>query len=319
MQNLQVFAWLIGLSPIRGSLNAYIKKYPNSDFCIFVTFGFNNQYNKIPSLLFHDWTFRILIEDREKRQPSILEKEYIEHENEVLNSADIVLPLFEETCKRFRETHPMANVKKIDLNVINNMCDEPLDECKILAEKLKSKYILFIGRVHYKIGLQTLIQVVEDGGLSDFKIHVIGMDKSDFPDAPESVVFHGFLRKDVPSENKTYYDLMKGARLMINPTPKWGAYSSIVEGMFFYTPVVVSPFVQFVNEFGDNIDFGAYCNECTKEDILSAISLINNQTEEDYKRMCRNAHNKVKSYTWDNYVKKMIEMMNDYLHDRTSH
>jgi hypothetical protein len=23
MQNLQVFAWLIGLSPIRGSLNAY--------------------------------------------------------------------------------------------------------------------------------------------------------------------------------------------------------------------------------------------------------------------------------------------------------
>jgi hypothetical protein len=27
MQNLQVFAWLIGLSPIRGSLNAYVIEY----------------------------------------------------------------------------------------------------------------------------------------------------------------------------------------------------------------------------------------------------------------------------------------------------
>ena len=97
------------------------------------------------------------------------------------------------------------------------------------------------------------------------------------------------------------------AKVLINPTPKWGAYSSTIEAMYNYTPVIVSPYETFVNEFGRIIDFGLYNEHYTAEGIAKDIEIVifNN----DYKSLCENAHNRVEKYTWSNYVDKVLNLI----------
>lgn len=199
-----------------------VTRYKSSDFCVFLTFDYVNKYNNIPSLLFSDWTYRMKVEDREQRLPSKIEKLYIKYEDSVIESADIVLPMFSESYKKMIASCPAANIKNIELNVINNMYGDPVVEDDIVNKKLNSDYVLFIGRQHYKKGLQALIKVIKSDNFGNLKVHVIGMGKELFPEAPDSVTFHGFLRKDIAEENELYYKLIIGAKILINVTPLWG-------------------------------------------------------------------------------------------------
>lgn len=139
---------------------------------------------------------------------------------------------------------------------------------------------------------------------------MLTMDASLFENLPFNVYCHGYLRKNNIKERKLYYDLLISAKVLINPTPLWAGYSSIVEGMFFYTPIVVTPFKDFVDEFGINIDFGVY-NEIFSAEVLSQniLSVIHSHSYLDF---CKKAHERVKSYTWDIYIDKLLKLMNQY-------
>lgn len=293
-----------------------VARYKSSDFCVFLTFDYVNKYNNIPSLLFSDWTYRMKVEDREQRLPSKIEKLYIKYEDSVIESADIVLPMFSESYKKMIASCPAANIKKIELNVINNMYGDSIVEDDIVNKKLNSDYVLFIGRKHYKKGLQALIKVIKSGSFGNLKVHVIGMGKELFPEAPDSVIFHGFLRKDVAEENELYYKLIIGARILINITPLWGGYSSLVEGMYFYTPIIAYPFEQLTDEFSSDIGFGRYCKICSENSLRDVMSEILHSSKEQYRQMCLISHEKVKMYTWDNYVKHMLQLMDEFIENR---
>lgn len=88
-----------------------------------------------------------------------------------------------------------------------------------------------------------------------------------------------------------------------------GGYSSTVEAMYFYTPVIVSPYDDFVNEFGKDIDFGIYNEKYDSSVLAKNIEAIFNSG--DYENMCLNAHERVKDYTWDNYVDKILKLLNN--------
>jgi glycosyltransferase involved in cell wall biosynthesis len=256
------------------------------------------------------------VEDREQRLPSKIEKLYIKYEDSVIESADIVLPMFSESYKKMIASCPAANIKKIELNVINNMYGDSIVEDDIVNKKLNSDYVLFIGRQHYKKGLQALIKVIKSGNFGNLKVHVIGMGKELFPEAPDSVTFHGFLRKDIAEENELYYKLIIGAKILINVTPLWGGYSSLVEGMFFYTPIIAYPFEQLTDEFGSDIGFGRYCKTCSEDSLRDVMSEVLHSSKEQYRQMCLISHEKVKMYTWDNYVKHMLQLMDEFIENR---
>ncbi|MBR5919280.1 MAG: glycosyltransferase, partial [Prevotella sp.] len=117
-----------------------------------------------------------------------------------------------------------------------------------------------------------------------------------------------FLRKDVEDECRRYYELLKGAKVIVNPTPKWAAYSSLIEAMYFYTPVIVSPFDDFVQEFGETIDFGRYNREFSADCIAGNIRNLLESTDADYSETCKRAHEAVKDYTWSRYVDKVLKL-----------
>ena len=145
-------------------------------------------------------------------------------------------------------------------------------------------------------------------------VHIIGMNREDFPDAPVNFTFHGYLNKTIDNQRNKYYNLLSDAKLIINPNPVWAGYSSIIEAMYFFTPVIVTPFNQFKTEFGPSINFGKYC-EPSSESVSSAIKGILNLSHKEYSAMSLNAHADVADYTWSNYVDKMLEYMEAVLKD----
>ena len=98
--------------------------------------------------------------------------------------------------------------------------------------------------------------------------------------------------------------------MIVNPTPKWAAYSSIIEAMYFYTPVVVSPFDDFVQEFGQKISFGRYNEVFTAEGIADSIRQI--LAADNYTDICTCAHETVKDYTWERYVDKVLDKITGF-------
>ncbi len=300
-----------------------IQQTPQADLCLFMGYGFYNKWNKIPSLLFSDWTTEMDI--RKKRKPNFLEKRIIKQEEEAIDNAEYVLSLFPVCCEEMKKKYPQANIRFLGGNVINDLLNKSLisrsriqvsnenTDNTIIVEDLietksKSKKLLFIGRkTTYLEAAKKLIEAYkllkEKEQYRDLELDIVGCATSDFDSLPEGVTCYGFLNKSEEMDRKTYYDLVLGAKVLVNTNPKWGAFSSTVEAMYYYTPVIVSPYQDFVKNFGEKIDFGVYNQDFTAESLANdIISVINSN---NYIEMCNFAHENVKSYTWEKYVKQL--------------
>ena len=300
-----------------------ILQYPQADLCLFMGYGFYNKWNYVPSLLFSDWTTEMDI--RKKRKPNFLEKRIIQQEEEAINHAEYVVSLFPVCCEEMKRKYPKANIHFLGGNVINDLLNKSLvsrsklqvsnekTDNTIIVEDLvktksKSKRLLFIGRkTTYLEAAKKLIEAYkllkQEEAYKDYELDIVGCAVSDFDSLPEGVTCYGFLNKSEEKDRKTYYDLLLNAKVLVNANPKWGAFSSTVEAMYYYTPVIVSPYQDFVKNFGEKVDFGVYNLEFTAESIANDIKTIINS--ENYTEMCNFAHEKVKTYTWENYVKQL--------------
>ena len=285
-----------------------VYKYRTADYCIFFGYDFYNQFNDIPSLLFGDWTYDILIHERQRREFYWFEKKYSKREERIINSAKLVISLFPLCAESIKKQCPNANIFYLGNNVINSLYDRELDENYILSVKSTSRKILFIGLPKYIEGVKLLLESFKIINSSNtYELHIIGMEKSHFDELPQNVFCHGYLHKDNEEERKLYYDLLISAKVFVNPTPLWAGYSSTIESMYFYTPVIVSPYKDFVDEFGENIDFGVYNEKFLAQTL--ADNILRLVLNPKYLEMCNNAHDRVKNYTWKNYVDKIISLM----------
>ena len=305
-----------------------ILQYPQADLCLFMGYGFFNKWNKIPSLIFSDWTTEMDIQ--KKRKPNFLEKRIIRQEEEAINHAQYVISLFPVCCEEMKKKYPKANIHFLGGNVINDLLNKSLvsrsklqvsnekADNTIIVEDLierkeKSKRLLFIGRkTTYLEAAKKLIEAYrllkQEEQYRDLELDIVGCAESDFGSLPDGVTCYGFLNKSNERDRKTYYDLLLGAKVLVNVNPNWGAFSSTVEAMYYYTPVMVSPYQDFVKNFGKEIDFGVYNQDFTVESIANNIKSVINSG--NYTEMCNFAHENVKTYTWENYVKQLCCWVN---------
>lgn len=287
-----------------------VATYPQADYCFFINYAFCNKFSGIPSLLLSDWTNVINLQ-RHGKSASRFQKRFCMQEREAVEHAEHVISIFPLCAEEMRQLYPTANIHYLGGNVINNLSgDEPHPD-EIVGRKKAAKKILFIGKPdRYKMSAIKVMEAVgrmrNDPRFMNLELDIVGIKADQLPQVPDFAHCHGFLRKDNPAECKEYYKLLKEAKVIVNPTPKWAAYSSIIEAMYFCTPVVVSPFDDFVNEFGEEINFGSYNKEFTAEEIAKNIERI--VVAENYEDICRNAHDAVKDYTWDRYVDKILAL-----------
>lgn len=293
-------------------IKAEVKKNHKADLCVFFCFDFYNKFNRIPSLLICDWTLNILLE-MEGRKPYFFERYYCNLQRDVIQKADYVVSLFHGCASKMRnDCAPCCNIFSMGKNVINLLYEEPVTEQNVLSEKKGRNKILFIGKEKYKDALMLLMQALRDvkREIPNIELNVIGMTSEQVGISDDSVHFYGYLRKDNEEENVVYYNLMKSSNVVVNVTPQWAGYSSIIESMFFYTPVIISPFNEFVSEFGSLISFGIYNLSYSKDCLAGNISKL--LKSDRYWEMCISAHNKVKDYTWGRYVDEILNMVENY-------
>lgn len=282
----------------------------DADWLFILSYKTNFKLKRVPTLLFSDWTYKIF-QDRRERIPTFFNRMYIKNEHKAITEADYTISLFPECARQMQQDCPDANILYLENNVINVLYDNDINQESIIERKMNSNNIVFIGREEYIEGANLLIDSVSAIKDTELEVDIIGLTKSDFPnkELPSNVRLYGFLHKDDEVERNLYYNLIMNARIYVNPTTKWGAYSSTIESMFFYTPVIVSPYNDFVSEFGDTINFGFYNRQYSIDSLVDNIKKILELPWQNYYDMCVMAHDRVKDYTWDNYVSKLLNII----------
>lgn len=289
------------------------KLYPDSDANIFITFSFYNKYSNKPSILFCDWTYEILIHERLNRKAYEIERKYILYQKNVIESAQIIISLFPKCTEYMRKSYKNEHIYHLGSNVINSCYEKELNFKSILEIKSKSNELLFIGNEKYFKGATMLIEAYKIlcSKYKNLRLNIVGMKEEIFSNLPEGVNCYGYLKKDILSEKNLYYKLLIGAKALINPTPQWGGYSSTIEAMYFYNPIITTPYEDFVESFGKELSFGYYCTGTTIDDLFLSIEKL--LISKDYSNLCDNAHTSVSTYTWDSYINKFTNRINDIL------
>lgn len=299
-----------------------IKQHPNVDLCFFIGYGFYNKYSNTPSILFGDWTTeQSFIVRKGVSVPYLWRRRCIQEENAITN-AEYVISIFQNCAKWMKDRYHSLNIFHLGGNVINDLTsligwkmengiifydDHAVD---MIMHKKHAHVILFVGKPdRYKEGANTTISAFKllKKEFPKLELHIIGMTKNDIGEDIEGVIYHGYLHKDKTNECILYYELLLNAKVIVNPTPMWAAYSSIIEAMYFYTPVIVSPFDEFVKDFGENISFGCYNYDFSVDSVAMNIRNVINNVE--YQNYCLLAHEAVKDNTWDLYIKKILTLL----------
>lgn len=276
-----------------------VKKYPKSDSFIFLNFDFSSKrYSKKPSILFGDWTYEHYINYLLNREPNFFEFQYIKSQNRKIKESDIVFPLFPGMAEQLKHK---GNIKYLG-NVINSSIESNKKE--ILKQKKDSNKIIFIGSNKYIEGAKKLLESynILKKKYPKLSLDFIGLKETDFNNLPKDVKCHGYLDKGNNEQREIYYKLLKEARVFVNTTPKWSAFSASVEAMYFYNPVIVPSYEEFVKTFGENFNGGIYCNN--NDNLAEKIELIINS--QSYEEFSINARTLVKNFTWDSYIDKVL-------------
>lgn len=288
----------------RRKIKNAIKNYKSSQVNIFLTFSFSSVdlsgTHQKPCVLFGDWTYLYFIKHFLMREPKWFEKKALEREKQNINGSQLVLGLFPLSATFIKTNFHQKNCHYLG-NVIN--ANHVLNE-GLLDKKINSKKIIFIGNRKYLIGAKQLIFAFKQMSL-EAELHLIGLTEADTGERADKLYQYGYLDKGDPEENEKYYQLLSEASLIVNTHEGWGAISSVIEAMYFYTAVITTPYNEFTETFGKEISFGDYLtpgSDLTKlMDEFVALPAIKKT------QLMQNAHDRVKDFTWERYSDELIK------------
>ena len=289
-----------------------IDKFGNCDVLLFFSYSLSGcEVTNIPSILFCDFTIEYAIHNLHKRKVKWYEKTLITHQDKIIRSANLVVSLFPKATEHYRKYYKTNNIYGVQGHILN--CDEKVEKVdELIKTKLTSKKILFIGRKSYKQGALCLYESINLYNKTHFEnpisLSIIGMNESDLGiQSNEFVKCLGVLDKNKKEEKIQYYELIRTAKCIVNTTKNWGGISSITEAMYFGTPVITTSYDEFVEIFGEKIDFGYYSEPENVEQLKNYIEKLMSMDDLDYRKMCNCSHNAVKDFTWYNCVKGILE------------
>ena len=298
---------------IQKQLKEALAKYPQSDYYLSTSFSFSpKNYTDKPCILFCDWSYEYLITHFNQRQPDCLEKAAVRRQDALIRKADYVFALFPDVAQHMQAYYKNTNIAYLG-NVINS---ELTKEKPDFARKLAGQKILFIGLKKYREGVEALIQSAKllHPVYPALELNIVGMtasDCSDTSDVASYIHFHGYLSKDQPDEKALYDALLQDSLVYVNTTPVWAGFSSALESLYHYLPVITSPYQSFTDTFSDTIDFGYYCKENSPAQISKLLQHVLQLSPDDYETLCQNAHAATLDYTWSSYVDKMMQVIQE--------
>ena len=285
-----------------------IKDYSKADALLFLTYSFSapKQHNK-KVILFSDWSYLYYIHTFLKREPVWFEKQALRNKEKHINEADIVLSLFPKSHE-FNLQHYKNKHQYYLGNVIN--ANYKLNKAEIISKKTNSHKLLFIGNSKYLQGAIDLINAFKELK-TNAELHIIGLTANEIGVNTQHVFYHGYLDKGISVENELYYQLIIESKAIINTNPDWGAFSAMTEAMYYFTPVITSPYEEFTKTYGIDINFGFYVPHNSRNELTQKLEEILSNTDDNYLNLMNNAHEKVKEFTWSSYTDKVLKLINE--------
>lgn len=285
-----------------------------ADLNITTSFDMCNRFTDKPNVVIGDWTQEYLYRRRLHRRVKGHDRVRILRQKQAIERSDYVVSLFPQCAEDMRAHYDNPRIFHLGCNAVNSVYDGEIDPEAVSGTKAASRKILFVGRKRYLRAARLLVESFTDllSVQPDAELHIVGLSASDLhvpPPATACVHFHGYLNKADPAQRELYYRLMLEARVFTNPSPLWGGYSSTIEAMYFCNPVVISPYEDFTSEFGAANSFAFYCPEFTREGLTAILAGIFSEPEEEYTARCRAARAAVEEYTWENWVRRLIALV----------
>lgn len=305
-------------SYFRSGLNNYltelkikksIAEYPKSDAFFFLTFSFScKKITHKNCFLFADWSYLYYITQFLKRQPYWFEQKALKREAENIRMSNGIVSLFPKSHSFNLSRFENKNQYYFG-NVINS--SYVLNKPQLVGNKKNSFKLLFIGNKKYIKGATDLIlafkQLLNSNPLVE--LHIIGLSESDTDIVLPHLFYYGYLDKGKKSENGLYYQLLGESKAIVNTNPNWGAFSAVTEAMYYYTPVITTNYEEFVETYGNDIDFGYYVRSNSKVELVQKLKLLFDLSEVSYQEMMYAAHDRVKDFSWSNYSDKLIKLI----------
>lgn len=299
----------VHFNDVKRRIKLSLASHPDSNANIFLTYSFSSAgFSNVPTVLFCDWTYEYYLEHFREKAPDIFERASMKREDRQIERSDVVISLFPRVAGFLKKRYRRDKIFYLG-NVVNALAAP--DKVAILQAKAHSKDIVFVGGRNYLTGANLIIGACRELKTSypDIRLHIIGMSKEDFGDLPGFVQCHGYLDKARADHKERYYTLLSNARIFVNTTPKWGAFSAMLEALHFYLPVITTPFCECVETFGEKLNFGEYCGDASPQTLRDKIAFIFETSS--YTALCLNAHDSVKHFTWPEYMEKVLQRIGD--------
>lgn len=200
-----------------------IEKYPNANYHLFLTISFNDTFSGKPNIHFFDWTYYIQRE-RYGYKLSKDEMDYCKYENDIINHACAVFPMFKKSFESIIADSENPHIYHLNRNVVNDLGDFDINQLPKWTKERK-RNILFVGRKAYIKGCRVLLEAYKrlKEEVADLGLCIVGMTEKDFDEPlPEGVKCYGYLHKNIESQRITYYSLLKNCITFCNPSSYWG-------------------------------------------------------------------------------------------------
>ncbi|PKL26956.1 MAG: hypothetical protein CVU90_15265 [Firmicutes bacterium HGW-Firmicutes-15] len=292
---------------VNRKLKKVAKEFNTTDLFICLSFSYSmKEFTDTKVVMLCDWTIEYAIKTFSHRSPFWFEKHAINRQNYLMGDADFVITLFPDVKRYYQE--------KFDrIRYIGNVVNSPVIASDAVEGLIKSKFmcnkILFIGKESYLNGLIPLMESIEIiNNLVPIRLDVIGMKEKLKKKKSNNIIFHGYLDKSNTQQESKYYALVSEAKVIVNVTPEWAGFSSMIECMYYGTPVIVTKYKNFVDTFGDPIPFGFYCNNEVPNIVQSIIKILE-MNYETYHGLANSAHVATSEFSWQSYVKKLLNML----------
>jgi len=174
------------------------------------------------------------------------------------------------------------------------------------------KQIIFAGRLSKEKGILTILDTAKNLP-KDIHLLIIGNGPEE-----ESVVESVKNRENVhylgyQSKEKTI-PLIRGSKLLIQPSLAEGISATLLEAMACKTPVIATNIGGNMELFENNITGILIEPENPKELLKEIISLLNNPTK--LEQISKSAFEQVQKYDWSNIGKKYLNLYEKLLNSK---
>lgn len=296
---------------VEKKMRSAIKKFTNANIISmnFSHCGKKFTKNQITCMLC-DWSIDYLIEVQQNRKPGFFERIAINRQRKEISASDYVITLFPDVQEYMENKY---NRKILYLgNVINSDLIE-FPEKETIRQKYNENRYLFIGRKKYIQSAIDLVKAIEKYNKTDENkvyVDIIGLNEEDDETFKSTyVTCCGYLSKGNEQEKRYYYEKILHAKAIVNTTKNWNGMSSLIEAMYYDTPIIITPNPNIIKTFGEICDFGFYCKSGSYTELITALENFQALTFEKYNKMCIQAHKKVEKFTWANYAKEILELL----------